>query len=137
MVFSWQVVGIELVRAIFYMLLSLVSGALVFRKYIAPDLVAALEEATGVASKLAALGGIKKADMDTSRNIEKAVAEDFIKNKIPELELVKTFVSPSTWEDIEQSIEDNPAAIIQLWEKYGHFFTDKQGQGQATQYDFE
>lgn len=136
MVFSWQEAGIEVARALFYVLLSLVSGALVFRKFIAPELTAALEDAREVASKLAALGGIKKADLNASRNIEKAVAEDFIKNKIPELELVKTFVSPSTWEDIEQSIEDNPAAVIQLWEKYGHFFTDKQGQGQ-TQYDFE
>ena len=36
------------------------------------------------------------------------------------LRALKVFVSPSTWEEIEDTIDNNPEAILQLWQKYGH-----------------
>lgn len=132
---NWLKIGYELARLVFYTSFSLVLGALFFRKFMAPEINGALEEAQTTITNLAKLGGVRSQEYTASKNVEKLVAEDFIKQKIPELELVKTFVSPSTWEEIEDTIENNPEAIIQLWEKYGHFFTDKQEQ-QKIKFDF-
>ena len=133
--FSWQQIGIETVRIIISVSFSLVLAALVFRKYMAPEIAGALEEAQKTIKTLASLGGIKKADLQDSKKIETLVAEDFIKTQIPELELVKKFVSPGTWEEIEETIQENPAAIIQLWDKYGHYFTSGETSS-SEEYDF-
>jgi len=136
MVFSWLQAGYELARLIVFGVITLVSGALIFKKFYAPQINEALLKAQETITNLAKLGGVKSQEFKDSKKIEALVAEDFIKNEIPELELVKTFVSPSTWEEIQDTIKNNPQAVIQLWEKYGHFFTDKKTQGQ-TQFDFE
>ena len=120
----------------FYTASSLVLGALIFKKYLAPQITEALEGAQETITNLAKLGGVKSQEFKDSKKIEALVAEDFIKQQIPELELVKTFVSPATWDEIQDTIENNPEAVIQLWEKYGHYFTDKQASEQLK-FDFE
>lgn len=133
---NWQIVGIELVKTVFYVLLSLVSGALVFRKYIAPELTAALQEATKTATMLASLGGIKKADRVTTKELARAVTADLVKTKFPELELVKLAVSPGTWEQIEEALENNPTGVMQLIEEYGHYFKKGADGQEKTKFDF-
>ena len=134
--FNWLSFGYDLAFLVVCVAFSLLSGALIFKRYLAPQINEALEKAQETITNLAKLGGVKSQEFKDSKKIESLVAEDFIKQQIPELELVKTFVSPSTWVEIQDTIENNPQAVIQLWEKYGHFFTDKQGQG-AAQFDFE
>ncbi len=138
MVFNWLQLGYEVARLIVFTVVGLVSGALLFREYVSPGIVQAIEQldkADETITNLAKLAGVKSQEYTASKGIERAVAEDFIKSKIPELELVKTFVSPATWEDIQDTIENNPEAVIQLWEKYGHFFTQGE-ETQDLQFDF-
>ena len=136
MVFSWQVIGIEAVRLAVSISVSLVLGALLFRKYMAPEISEALEDAQKVISKVASLGGIKKADMVSSQELSRAVTADLVKNQFPELELAKLMLSPATWEQIEDALETNPAGVMELWEKYGHYFQKGEGTQDETKFDF-
>ena len=138
MEFNWLQAGYELARLVVFTVVGLVSGVLLFREYVAPGINQAIEQldkADETITNLAKLAGVKSQEYTASKGIEKAVAEDFIKQKIPELELVKTFVSPATWVEIQDTIENNPEAVIQLWEKYGHFFTQGE-EKQDTEFDF-
>lgn len=138
MEFNWQLAGTELARLILISAMSILAGAYLFRLYVAPSIVDAIEQlnkADETITNLAKLAGVKSNEYTASKGIEKAVAEDFIKQKIPELELVKTFVSPATWDEIQDTIENNPEAVIQLWEKYGHFFTQGE-EREDTTFDF-
>ena len=135
--FNWLDFGYELAMLIVSVAFSLLIGALVFKRYLAPQITGTLEEAQETITNLAKLGGVKSQEFKSSKKIEKLVAEDFIKKQIPELELVKTFVSPSTWEEIEDTIDNNPEAVIQLWEKYGHYFTNNGAGEKENTYDFE
>lgn len=131
---NWLKFGYDLAFLVLSVGFSLLLGALMFKRYVSPQITEALTDAQKTITNLAKLGGVKSQEFKDMRKIEKSVAEDFIKNQIPELELVKAVVSPKTWEDIELTMENNPEALIQLWEKYGHFFT--QGQNQNTEFDF-
>jgi hypothetical protein len=137
MVFSWYVLGSELVRLIISTSVSLVLGGFLFRKYISPPLMESLEEAQKVIKKVAALGGIKKADMVSNQELSRAVTTDLVKSQIPELELARVMLSPSTWEQIDEALETNPAGVMELWEKYGDYFKkNSDGQELKTKYDF-
>ena len=119
MVINWLKLGWELARLVFTLLL----GALLFRKFVSPGINEALVDVREAVSKItsvAQLAGIKSAEYRDSKNIEKAVARDIINEKVPELEALKVFLSPKTWEEIEDTIDNNPEAILQLWDKYGH-----------------
>lgn len=116
---NWLQIGWEAAR----MLATLGIGALLFRKFVSPGINEALEEIQeGVhkITKVAQLAGVKSAEYRDSKSIEQAVARDIIQEKVPELEALKVFVSPKTWEEIEDTIDNNPEAILQLWQKYGH-----------------
>ena len=50
--------------------------------------------------------------------LEKAVTTDLLHNQIPELQALKLILSPSTWEQIEEMMEENPASVMQMYEKW-------------------
>lgn len=133
--FNWLAIGSQLATLVITAAVTLLSGALIFKKFYAPQINLALEKAGETITNLAKLGGVKSQEYTTAKNIEKLVADDFIKQKIPELELVRLAVSPDTWDQIQEAIETNPEAVIQLWNKYGHHFTDKEGSIE-TEFDF-
>ena len=118
-VINWLLVGYELAR----LFLSVLTCALLFRKFVAPSLnegLADVQEAVMKITNVAKLAGVKSQEYKDSKGIEQAVARDIINEKVPELEALKVFVSPATWEEIEDTIDNNPEAILQLWQKYGH-----------------
>ena len=126
MVNFWLNVGYTLA----VMLVPLVIGGLLFRKFIAPGINQALldvEEATLKITNVAKLAGVKSQEYTVSKGIEKVVAEDLIKQNLPELEALKLILSPSTWEQIEETITENPEAVLQLYEKYGHLLPGAEG----------
>lgn len=101
-------------------ILTVIMVIIGFRKFIAPGIIESLEEAQKTITNLAKLSGVKSQEYKDAKSIEKLVAEDLIKEKIPELEALRMILSPSTWEKIEETLEENPEAVIQLYEKYGH-----------------
>jgi len=115
---NWQKIGMSAVPYLVSILISVALGVLAFRRWVAPDITAALEDATKTAQTLASLGGIKKADWNDGQKIEKAVAAELIYDKLPELQALKLILSESTWNEIEEMIEENPAAVIEMYEKY-------------------
>ena len=142
MIIPWQKLGIEVARLLFYTLVSLGCGALAFRYLIAPLLQERYEEISEAfktydetVKNLGKLAGIKSHEYTSSKGIEKKIARDLIESNVPELEALKVIVSPSTWEEIEDTLENNPQAIIQLWEKYGHLF-QREAEDQRIRYDF-
>ena len=128
---NWYKLGSDTVIYLFPTLLSLVIVILAWRRYVAPELYAALEDAQKVITTLASLGGIKKADRVNLQQLSKAVTTDLVKNKYPEFDLIKMAVSPSTWEQIEDALENNPTGVMELIDKYGHYFGMKQDTGQS------
>lgn len=119
---NWLKMGSLLAPFVVSILVSVALGILTFRKYIAPDILTALETAENTITNLAKLSGVKSQEYKDAKTIEKVVAADLIKQKLPELEALKLMLSPDTWEQIEETIEGNPEAVIQLYEKYGHLF---------------
>lgn len=124
--YNWLKIGWEAARVIVYTVVSVLLTFKLYAIYVQPELIEALGEARDTVTKLASLAGVKSAEYRDSTNLEKKIAQDIIKERVPELDVIKMLVSPATWEDIETTIEENPAAIIQLYEKYGHLL---QGQG--------
>ena len=130
--FSWQVLGIEAVRLVISSLFSLALGVFLFRRYIAPGLTAALEDSINITKKIASLGGIKKADYENTQELTKAVTLDLIKTRFPEIEFIKMALSPATWQQVEEAMETNPAGVMELIEKYGHYFTKDAEENQES-----
>lgn len=128
---NWLSLGYELAFLLFSTAFTLVCGALFYRKYVAPSLMEELAKASETITNVAKLAGLKSQEYTGAKNIEKSVARDMIDNKIPELEAIKVFVSPATWEEIQDTIDNNPEAILQLWQKYGHYFNG--GDGASSQ----
>jgi hypothetical protein len=117
---NWQKIGSLVAPHIVTAIVTLVFGLVAFRRWVAPPIVEALEEASKTAKTLASLGGLKKSEYHDMKMIEKAVGADLIKEQLPELEALKLILSPGTWEMIEETIQENPEAVIQLYQKYGH-----------------
>lgn len=115
-------------------LISVGLGILAFRKWIAPGIIEALEEASKTTKTLAGLGGIKKADWNDAQMIEKAVTSELILDKMPELMALQLVLSESTWEMIEEMIENNPAAVLQLYEKWAPHLGGASQTREATMY---
>lgn len=128
---NWTKIGWDLASLLIPALLAVLVIALGYRKYVAPDLLAALEEAVKVTKTIASLGGIKRAEREGLVDLSKAVTKDLIATKFPEMELIKLAVSPGTWEQIEDALETNPAGVMELIEKYGHYFGMGQEAGQT------
>ena len=118
---NWQKIGIAAVPFLVSILISVIGMILAFRKWVAPPLVEALEEATKTAKTLASLGGIKKADWNDVQKIEKAVTGEIIMEKMPELQALRLILSPSTWDMIDEMVTENPAAVLQLYEKWAPY----------------
>lgn len=131
--FDWLLFGYRLATLIFSTAVSLVCGGLIFKKWLAPVLMGELEKANETVTNLAKLAGVKSQEFTGAKSIEKSVARDMIANKIPELEAVRVFVSQDTWDEIQDTIESNPEAILQLWQKYGHFFGGDAEAQQSTE----
>lgn len=125
---NWLKIGSQLAPFVASILISVGLGVLVFRKYIAPDILTALDTAETTIKNLAKLSGVKSQEYKDAKTIEKVVAADLIKQKLPELEALRLLLSPGTWDQIEETITDNPEAVLQLYEKYGHLLgkTDKE-----------
>jgi len=117
---NWLKLGYQLATLALSSTVTLAFGVLIFRKYVLPELLEALDTAQATITNLAKLGGVKSQEYTGAKNIEKAVARDIINEKIPELEALKVFLSPGTWEEIQDTIDNNPEAVLQLWDKYGH-----------------
>ena len=115
---NWQKIGMSAVPYLVSILISVALGVLAFRWRIAPDIKAALEDATKTAQTLASLGGIKKADWNDTQELEAVITKELLMDKMPELELLKLALSPSSWEQVEEMIEENPKVALQLYEKY-------------------
>ena len=127
---NWLKIGLNVAPFLASIVISVAAVIFAFRKWISPDITAALEEAQTTITNLAKLGGVKTQEYKDMKNIEKIVGADLIKNKLPELEMLKLILSPSTWEEIETTIEENPEAVIQLYEKYGHLLPGATSQKQ-------
>lgn len=132
---NWLKIGMMAAPYLVSIVISVALGIIGFRRWIAPGITEALQEATKTAQTLASLGGIKKKDWHDSKEIETAVASELIYSQIPELEALKLILSPSTWEQVEAMIEENPGAVIQLYEKYKPFLAAGAGQEQVK-FDF-
>lgn len=119
-------------------LIPVLIGGLLFRRFVAPGINEALvdvQEAVMKITNVAKLAGIKSQEYSTSKDLEKVVAADLIKQNIPELEALKLILSPSTWEQVEDMLTESPEAVLQLYEKYGHLLKG-QGEEQQKPYDF-
>lgn len=116
---NWVKAGLNVAPFLATALLSSIISLLAFRKWISPGINKALQEAQITITNLAKLGGIKRQEFTTMKGLEKDIAADIIKTSLPELEAIRLVVSEDTWEKIEQAIEENPEAIMQLYNKYG------------------
>lgn len=116
---NWLKIGSNAAPFIATALLSSLISLLAFRRWISPGINQALQEAQDTISKMANFVGGKSAQFRTMKGLEKDIAADIIKKNLPELEAIRLVVSEDTWEKIEQAIEDNPEAIMQLYQKYG------------------
>ncbi len=119
---NWILIGSKLVDLLLPTLLSIGVIVLLYRKYVAPSLLAALDEAMKTTKTIASLGGITKAQREGTAELAKAVTKDIIMAKYPELEAIKMVVSPSTWTQIEDALENNPTGVMELVDKYGSYF---------------
>lgn len=128
---NWIKIGWELASLLFSALLSVVATVLLYRTYVAPDLTAALEEAVKTTKTIASLGGITRAQREGTAELARAVTKDIIMAKYPELEAIKMVVSPSTWTQIEDALENNPTGVMELVDKYGEYFGIEQASGQS------
>lgn len=114
-------------------------GFLAFRFIIIPTINEQLEttqeivnEAAEKISKIGRFAGKKSADYEETRNLEALIGMDIVNSQIPEIALLKTFLSPSTWETVEETIQENPEQILALYQKYGHLLKAVGGQGQDS-----
>ena len=134
MVNFWLNLGFEVAR----LLIPVLIGGLLFRRFVSPGIneaILSVEEGVMKITNVAKLAGVKSQEYATSKGIEKVVAADLIKQNVPELEALRLVLSPDTWDQIEEAIEDNPEAVLQLYEKYGHLL--KQGGADAPKpFDF-
>jgi len=134
MVNYWLMAGVELVRLV----IILGFGLFMFRRWIIPtineQLEATREVLTASADKMtktARLAGIKSNDYQAAQNLEGMIGKDIVSSQIPELALLKTFLSPSTSETIEETMENNPEQILGLYQKYGHLLGALGGKSDA------
>lgn len=91
-----------------------------FRKYVTPEINETVEEAQRVTKKIAALGGIKKHDYESVSEIEGVVGRALIEKQMPELAGLKMLLPESTWEKVEELLEENPEGALHLYQKYKH-----------------
>ena len=136
MMINWQNVGTELARLLISTLLSLVLGGLVFRKLIAPEFEARYEESIQTVKNLAKLAGVKSNEFTDAKMLEKVVAKDLIMQNLPELQALKLVLAPGTWEQVEETIEENPEVAIQLYQKYGHLLPKVKGAEDEVDYNY-
>lgn len=100
-------------------LISVGAVILTYRKFIAPELMEQLSNAEKTITNLAKLAGVKSQEFTASRALGKEIAADVLGKAFPEAEALKLILSQSTWEKVEDAMEDNPEAILQLIDKYG------------------
>lgn len=136
MMINWLAIGCEATRLVIYTVSGALLSGFLYARYVQPDLMSALQEAMGTITKVSTLAGVKSAEYRNAKNIEKAVARDIIEQKIPELDALKMFLSPATWEEVQDTIDNNPEAILQLWDKYGHLLKGVGAQESETKYNF-
>jgi len=132
---NWFKIGSWLAPYVATLILSVGICILGFRRYILPELKTSLEEAQKTITNLAKLGGVKSQEFKDVKALEKVVAKDVVSQALPELEALRMILSPSTWERIEEAMEENPEAILQLYQRYGHLLGIGE-QGQKEQYMF-
>ncbi len=128
---NWLKVGWQMAT----LLITLGIGALLFRKLVTPTLNEMGEvilEGQVTITNLAKLAGVKSQEYAAGKALEKVVATDLIASKLPELEALQFILSPDAWEKVEATIEDNPEAILQLYEKYKDYFPGDAAQKQLT-----
>ena len=131
----WLKVGLELAR----LLVPVVIGVLLFRKFVSPSMNESLElilKAEGTITNLAKLAGTKSQEYAASKALGKSISRDIIADRIPELEALKFILSPDTWEEVEDTIENNPEAILQLYDKYKHLIPGALEETAEKEFDF-
>ena len=117
----WLLFGYRLAALVFTTSVSLVCGAFIFMRWVAPTVEERYAEAQETITNLAKLAGVKSQEYTGAKTIEKLVAADLLKNKFPEWEAIKMVLSPDTVDQVESSIEENPEIAMQLYKKYGHY----------------
>lgn len=135
MTMNWLKIGSQAAPFVASIVISVLIGVLGFRKYMAPEINEALVEAKQAIKNLATLAGVKSQEYKDAKGIEKIVAADLIEQKLPELQALKVILSPSAWEQIEETIEENPEAVLQLYQKYGHLL-GAEGEELKKTFDF-
>lgn len=115
---NWLKIGSLAAPYIATIIICLGLFALTFRRFVAPGIVEALEEASKTSKTLASLGGLKKADWEDGKQLEEIITKELLMDKMPELEFLRLALSPSSWEQVEEIIENNPAAALKIYEKY-------------------
>jgi len=115
---NWLKLGYAVAPYLVSILISVAVGILAFRRWIAPGIMEALETATKTSTQLANLGGMKKQDWHDENALETIITKELLIDKMPELELLRLALSPSSWEQVEEMIEENPKVALQLYEKY-------------------
>jgi len=131
---NWQKIGMSAVPYLVSILISVGLGILGFRRWIAPEVIEALEKSTKTTQTLASLGGLKKADWNDTQALEAVISKELILNKMPEIELLRLALSPSSWEQVEEMIAENPAVALQLYEKYKHLLGGAEQKREEYQY---
>ena len=117
---NWSKIGSLMAPHLVSILISLGVVLLAWRKFMLPEIEGTLKEAQKTISTLAGLGGLRKSEWQDGAALEKAVGAEIIGKQIPELEALKLILDTGTWEKIEDAIENNPAAVIQMYEKWKH-----------------
>jgi len=115
---NWLKIGMSLAPYLASILISVGLVTLAFRRWIAPGIIEALEESTKTTKTLASIGGIKKAEWNDGQKLEAIISKEVSMDKMPELQALLMILSPSSWEQIEEMIEENPAAVLKMYEKY-------------------
>jgi len=115
---NWLKIGYVVAPHLVTLILSVVVGILAFRRWIAPEILEALAKSDKVSKTLAGLGGMKKQDWHDQEALETVITKELLLDKMPELELLRMALSPSSWEQVEEMIQENPKVALQLYEKY-------------------
>lgn len=141
---NWLNLGYVAVQIVVTGILTLVSGAFLYRRYVQDEIVSMLEstqeainEAAATSKRLASLAGVKGQEYAGAKNLEKEIASDLVNQNIPELQALKMLLTPSMWEKVEEAIENNPEQVLQLYQRYKPLLQGKLAQKKPEEQSFD
>jgi len=117
---NWVKIGLEMGTHLIWMVATLGIVLVAWRRFMAPPIMEALENANKSMKTLSVQGNIRYEEFAALGELVGEVGGEIIIKQIPELEALKLILDTGTWDKIEDAIENNPAAVIQLYEKWKH-----------------